>query len=467
MEFKTKKLITKFRRYTSILIATILLATAFSLRILANRGGIMKNIAMADSKDVIEKVEYEKNNLQTGENNEIEINQKESDLFEDNKNVIENNSFQPNSDVFYTLTSGENINYIDYKNNILNFSMIINAESKSVDKENKSYESATNNENNLNKNTVYKQILTSDAIGVYSAKYTKLPDDAYSFTKVTIPGKDNFSFSNEKSLLNGKYTIKIMALNKGKTRKFKNYETIYEGEWKNEDIIKNLGDIKAVRVEVSGLEEEINNFNITIEGNADISSYLSTDSNVVFNNQDIVEIDKISALNKRKYKVCIWGKIYRASLFDNFRFREKIIYEDDDSYYYLVDKARRIALLNESLYYYYMSDNSVMRNNSQYKRTDFIDVYERRIDYFIKKRNKVLLHGSYERFCIVLMLFYSKCICEKNNRNDLDEIIALFEANYEHLNLSKVTYKRDALLLFSFHISHNVTGRLLKLFIRN
>ena len=188
---------------------------------------------------------------------------------------------------------------------------------------------------------------------------------------------------------------------------------------------------------------------------------------VVFNNQDIVEIDKISALNKRKYKVCIWGKIYRASLFDNFRFREKIIYEDDDSYYYLVDKARRIALLNESLYYYYMSDNSVMRNNSQYKRTDFIDVYERRIDYFIKKRNKVLLHGSYERFCIVLMLFYSKCICEKNNRNDLDEIIALFEANYEHLNLSKVTYKRDALLLFSFHISHNVTGRLLKLFIRN
>ena len=58
MEFKTKKFIAKFRRYTSIFMAIILLATAFSLRILANCGGIMKNIAMADSKDVIEKVKH-------------------------------------------------------------------------------------------------------------------------------------------------------------------------------------------------------------------------------------------------------------------------------------------------------------------------------------------------------------------------------------------------------------------------
>ena len=146
----------------------------------------MKNIAMADSKDVIEKVEDEKNNLQTDKGNEIGINQKESDLLE---NLNENNSVKPNSDVFYTLTSGENINYIDYKNNILNFSMIINEDSKSIEKENELYESEANGELNLNKNTVYKQILTSDAIGVYSAKYTKLPDDSYSFTKVTIPGK--------------------------------------------------------------------------------------------------------------------------------------------------------------------------------------------------------------------------------------------------------------------------------------
>ena len=247
----------------------------------------MKNIAMADSKDVIEKVEDEKNNLQTDKGNEIGINQKESDLLE---NLNENNSLKPNSDVFYTLTSGENINYIDYKNNILNFSMIINEDSKSIEKENELYESEANGELNLNKNTVYKQILTSDAIGVYSTKYTKLPDDSYSFTKVTIPGKDNFSFPNEKKPLNGKYTIKIMALSKGKTRKFKSYETIYEGEWKNEEITKKIDNIKAIRVEISGLEEKINDFNITIEGNADISGYLSTNSNTVFNNQDEYKI---------------------------------------------------------------------------------------------------------------------------------------------------------------------------------
>lgn len=61
---------------------------------------------------------------------------------------------------------------------------------------------------------------------------------------------------------------------------------------------------------------------------------------VLYRQTDVKEVTKKQALNDRKYKVSVWGKIYSAQLFVDFRFQEGIIYEDDASYYILVDRAR-------------------------------------------------------------------------------------------------------------------------------
>ena len=69
---------------------------------------------------------------------------------------------------------------------------------------------------------------------------------------------------------------------------------------------------------------------------------------VLYRQTDVKEVTKKQALNDRKYKVSVWGKIYSAQLFMDFRFQEGIIYEDDASYYILVDRAKKRAVLNET-----------------------------------------------------------------------------------------------------------------------
>lgn len=188
---------------------------------------------------------------------------------------------------------------------------------------------------------------------------------------------------------------------------------------------------------------------------------LVVDTGAPFNSADVIQISKYQALNERKYKVSIWGKIYKRKLFEEFRFRENIIYEDDDSYYILIYNSSKLALLKETLYYYYLSQNSVMRNHEHTRRIDFLDIYERRISFFQEKNEEVLLQGSYERYCIVLMLFYAKCISDSMNTNDLRVIIDTFNFNYKKLKINNVVFPRDRILLQMFHYFPRFTGLLL------
>ena len=159
MNFSTKKLITKFRSYTSIFLTLILLSTAFTFRILANYGGIMKNITMADNVIVYENIE----NHSSKDNDEAE--------------EILNNLDEIQNDSSFIFTGGKNIKYNNYNNGVLSFSLSIEG---------------TVDEQLLKEKDVYTETITCDTLGVYANKYTKLPDDDYSLTKITVPGKNNF-----------------------------------------------------------------------------------------------------------------------------------------------------------------------------------------------------------------------------------------------------------------------------------
>lgn len=49
-----------------------------------------------------------------------------------------------------------------------------------------------------------------------------------------------------------------------------------------------------------------------LESTSDTNKKLQT---VAFDSSDVKEITKVQALNERKYKVCVWGKIYRSHIF--------------------------------------------------------------------------------------------------------------------------------------------------------
>ena len=108
-----------------------------------------------------------------------------------------------------------------------------------------------------------------------------------------------------------------------------------------------------------------------LENTLDINKPLEA---VIYKQEDVDEITKRQALNERKYKVSVCGKIYCSHIFEDFCFKEGIIYEDDASYYIFVNRAQKLATLNETLYFYYMSENSVMRNDKEDKSIDCFNV---------------------------------------------------------------------------------------------
>ena len=188
---------------------------------------------------------------------------------------------------------------------------------------------------------------------------------------------------------------------------------------------------------------------------------LNTIETIPFELSDVTEITKVQALNERRYKVSVCGKIYSAHIFDDFRFKEGIIYEDDASYYIFIDRADKIAVLNETLYYYYMSENSVMRNNKKNKSIAFIEIYEERIKYFKERNNQKLLDGTYDRFCLVLMLTISSSMKNGNNLSDIGELKHLFLQNYPKVMKSRSIRIRDKVMFTFFRIAPKTTGRII------
>lgn len=176
---------------------------------------------------------------------------------------------------------------------------------------------------------------------------------------------------------------------------------------------------------------------------------------------DVREVTKVQALNERVYKVSVCGKIYDRCILEDFSFQEGIIYEDDASYYIFVDRAKKVAVLNEVLYYYFMSEDSVMRNEQKNKSNAFIGIYEDRICYFTQRKNQKLLDGTYDRFCLVLMLTISSYIEHKNNLSDIDMLIELFDKYYYYVMESKNIRLVDKVMYTCFRLAPKMVGHLI------
>ena len=97
--------------------------------------------------------------------------------------------------------------------------------------------------------------------------------------------------------------------------------------------------------------------------------------------------------------IVVWGKIYRKSLFQTFRFREGIIYEDEDAVPVLIHGAKQVACLDARLYYYRIRPGSIMTGSFSRKRLDIIGVCQRRIALFdqwgLKKLRKTAVKDYY------------------------------------------------------------------------
>ena len=153
-------------------------------------------------------------------------------------------------------------------------------------------------------NEEYTITITDDLLEIYNEtddeeKYTRLDDDEYKFTSVTVPGKNNFVNANGYTIADGNYTVTIKALYKDNvsTRGLDKYEEVYKGAWGKDSITQTLEkEAVAIRVEVSGLLESIKSFNVTVKGVINVSENVK--NSVYSNPKQIINYDFAELLDK-------------------------------------------------------------------------------------------------------------------------------------------------------------------------
>lgn len=99
----------------------------------------------------------------------------------------------------------------------------------------------------------------------------------------------------------------------------------------------------------------------------------------------VEQYDNLSFLNKiydAPRFIAIWGKLYKRSLFQEFRFSEGIIYEDEDALPQLIYASKKIVYLQEEKYFYRVRPGSTMNSSFSKKQLDIIEVCQRRIELF-------------------------------------------------------------------------------------
>ena len=141
-----------------------------------------------------------------------------------------------------------------------------------------------------------------------------------------------------------------------------------------------------------------------------ITDSTDLDTTYSINELSYTELKGIQAPNTLKYKVSPCGKLYKKFVFDNIRFGRWTVNEDDALYYRMAYNSEKVCICDEYLYFYYQSPSSVMRNDKKDKSIDYIDIYYERISFFEKEKQNVLIDGTRDRFCLILMLNYIEYI---------------------------------------------------------
>lgn len=90
-----------------------------------------------------------------------------------------------------------------------------------------------------------------------------------------------------------------------------------------------------------------------------------------------------------------YAKLYHRSVFDSYRYREGIIYEDLDLIYRLIDEVGEIAVTSDVVYYYRPNPQSIM-NRFTRSRLDVLDV-TRRIEEYMAEHHPELQRAARDR----------------------------------------------------------------------
>ena len=145
----------------------------------------------------------------------------------------------------------------------------------------------------------------------------------------------------------------------------------------------------------------------------------------VFNHMDTKEFTQNIA-------VTAYNKIYKREFLNsnNFKFPERLLFEDEVFFYNTYLKAKRVSFIKETLYYYRINTGESIISSSNKDFRDVLKVFKL-IREILKKNNLLYLYKKkvYNRFFHLVMLRYSQTSLQykedfyNNMKNDFKSII--------------------------------------------
>jgi len=165
-------------------------------------------------------------------------------------------------------------------------------------------------------------------------------------------------------------------------------------------------------------------YNSLVKNKADISTCLYQcfhDKEDVLDFYDNTEYvcSNTEALEKMLYqKNCTtsaWGKLYKASLFEDIRYPKDKICEDLDTTYLLFSKASKVVINTIKKYFYFQRSSSIINSKFNPKRMDALNFAKKQTDYIIKNHPNIFQSAMNREFMEAIFILGSMDNLNDNN----------------------------------------------------
>ncbi len=128
----------------------------------------------------------------------------------------------------------------------------------------------------------------------------------------------------------------------------------------------------------------------------------------------------------------VWGKLYKASIWEKIRFPEDYrFYEDGATTFKAIYEARMIAVSDLKLYNYYYSPNSETRSNvTRIKLYDGLRTEEDKLTFYADKNEPGLLRMAYVAYLTTVLKIMRDCEVLPDRKEIYQEMRGLYKKHY-------------------------------------
>lgn len=183
-------------------------------------------------------------------------------------------------------------------------------------------------------------------------------------------------------------------------------------------------------------------------------------SKAKFNFNDIVlgqnEFWKIYSSAGHTECVVAWNKLYKRKILEQLYYPRGKTREDEFLLPYIIERCFRICSVSDRLIFYRQRNDSIMGNESQKSKLDYIEACFERVDFFVKRKNNFMIEDTMLRIIASVERYHLEAdenykILRSRIKSKIEEVFPLMYSNKGRAVLFLYKYN-----IFPYKIIHKI-----------